>query len=220
LKPKGYLKSTTASTGKIYQPKVTQVNAKVPIEELTPEESFKQVPSAEASTSKPEAKLENPEVIVPKIKIEIDSTDTPTGQNKRSLSIPIVVDTLSIPSLPEVKVSVFRNSEEYILYPDSSPIGSPIYTSCKSEETSPHFPFPPLLDFSSPNDLFLELPSPHPEVVERSPLRSLEVFENPLFSQSHPLDFQWLLLEEVVSEVEEQVDKVKDNLHPLEYFPR
>jgi hypothetical protein len=182
LKPKGYLKQTVASTGKVYQPKVTQVNAKVQIEELTPKESFKQVPSAEASTSKPEAKLENPEVIVPEIKVEIDLNDTPTSQNKKSLSIPAVIDTLTFPPLPEVKVSVSRNSEEYILYPDSSPIGSPIYTSCKSEETNPHFPFPPLLYFPSPNDLFPELPSPHPEVVERSPLQSLEVFENPLFS--------------------------------------
>jgi hypothetical protein len=62
LKPKGYLKSIVASTGKVYQPKVTQVNAKVPIEELTPNESFKQIHSAEASTSEPVAKLETPKV--------------------------------------------------------------------------------------------------------------------------------------------------------------
>ena len=36
LKLKGYLKSTAVSTGKVYQPKITQVNAKVKIEELTP----------------------------------------------------------------------------------------------------------------------------------------------------------------------------------------
>jgi hypothetical protein len=108
--------------------------------------------------------------------------DTPTSQNKRSHSIHVVVDTLLVLSLPEVKVSVSRSSEEYILYPDASPIGFPIYTSCKSEETNPHFLFPTLLDFPSPNDLFSELPSPHPEVVERSPLQSLEVFKNPLFS--------------------------------------
>jgi hypothetical protein len=53
LKPKGYLKSTIASTGKIYQPKVAQINAKVLVEELTLEENFKQAPFAEASTSKP-----------------------------------------------------------------------------------------------------------------------------------------------------------------------
>jgi hypothetical protein len=40
------------------------------------------------------------------------------------------------------------------------------------------------------------------------------------FPKAHPLDFQWLLLEEVVLEVEEKVEKVKDNLHPLEFFPR
>jgi hypothetical protein len=89
---------------------------------------------------------------------------------------------MTFPPFPEVNFLVSRNFEEYILYPDSYPIGSPIYTSCKSEETSPHFPYPPLLNFSSPNDLFLELPLPHPEVVERSPLQSLEVFENPLFN--------------------------------------
>jgi hypothetical protein len=47
LKPKGYLKSTTASTGKKYQPKATQINTKVQVEELTPEKDFKQTPSAE-----------------------------------------------------------------------------------------------------------------------------------------------------------------------------
>jgi hypothetical protein len=60
LKPKGYLKSTTTSAGKIYQPKVAQVNTKIPVEEPTPEENFKQAPSAEASTSKPEVRFENP----------------------------------------------------------------------------------------------------------------------------------------------------------------
>jgi hypothetical protein len=35
LKPKGYLKQTTASTCKVYQPKVTQVNDKVQTKELT-----------------------------------------------------------------------------------------------------------------------------------------------------------------------------------------
>jgi hypothetical protein len=34
----------------------------------------------------------------------------------------------------------------------------------------------------SPNGHFPELTSPHPKVVERSPLQSLKVFENPLFS--------------------------------------
>jgi hypothetical protein len=146
-------------------------------------------------------------------------TDTFTNENKISHSIPVIIDTLLGISFPEVKVSVSRNSEEYSLYPDSSPIVSPIYTSCKSEETNPIFPFPPHIYFPSPNGLFPELPSPHLEVVERSPLQSLEVFENPLLApEVHLLDFQWLVL--VAPEVEEQVDKVKDKLHLLEYFPR
>jgi len=37
LKPKGYVKSTTASTSKKYQPKATQINTKVQVEKLTPE---------------------------------------------------------------------------------------------------------------------------------------------------------------------------------------
>jgi hypothetical protein len=57
------------------------------------------------STSRPEARLENPEIIVLEINNEIDLTDTPTSQTKRHLSIPTVVGTLSTPSLPEVKVS-------------------------------------------------------------------------------------------------------------------
>jgi hypothetical protein len=39
LKPKGYLKLTVGSAGKVSQPKLTQVNAKVQVEELTPEDS-------------------------------------------------------------------------------------------------------------------------------------------------------------------------------------
>ena len=89
MKPKGYLKYTDASTGKVYQPKVTQVNAKVHTEELIPKESNRQIHSVEASTSRHEAKLEKPKVIVPEIKVEIDLTDTPTSENKKSLSIPL-----------------------------------------------------------------------------------------------------------------------------------
>jgi hypothetical protein len=154
LKPKGYLRQTVASTGKVYQPRVTQVNVKVPTEEITPKESFKQIHSAEASTSKPEVKLETPEVIIPEIKVEIDLTDTFTSENKGSLSIPSVIDTLPILSFPEVKVFVSRNPEEYFLYPDSSPIASPIYTSGKPEEPNSSFPFPPHLDIPSPHDIF------------------------------------------------------------------
>jgi hypothetical protein len=80
LKLKGYLNSTTTSTGKIYQPKVAQVNTKILVDELTPKQNFKQAPSAETSTSKPEFRFDKPEEIAPKIKTKIDSNDTPKGQ--------------------------------------------------------------------------------------------------------------------------------------------
>ena len=80
--------------------------------------------------------------------------------------------------VPEVKVLVPRNSEDYISYPDSNHIGSLVYISCKSKEPGPHFPFPPFSDFLSPNGQFPEPPSPHPEIVEGS----LAVYKNPLFN--------------------------------------
>jgi len=39
-----------------------------------------------------------------------------------------------------------------------------------------------------------------------------------LISEVHPPNFEWLLLEEVAPEVEEEV--VKDKIHPLKYFPK
>jgi hypothetical protein len=138
---------------------------------------------------------------------------------------------VSTPSSPEVKVSVIRNPEEHTLYPDSSPVGSPIYTSCKSEEVNPRFPFPPPLDFVSPDDHLPYFPSPHPEEVERSPLRSIEVFENPLFdSRSSSPRFSMVVVggghgggaagggvpKEVGVVLE--VGVVKDHLHPLGFF--
>jgi hypothetical protein len=40
------------------------------------------------------------------------------------------------------------------------------------------------------------------------------------FPKVHPLEFQWLLLEEVVLEAKEWVEKFKEKIHPLEFFPR
>jgi hypothetical protein len=108
--------------------------------------------------------------------------DTFTSENKGSISIPTIINTQPILSFPEVKVYVSQNPEDYFLYPDSSPITSPIYTSGKPEEPSSSFPFPPHLDLPSSHDIFPELHSQHPEVVERSVDQSFEVFENLLFS--------------------------------------
>jgi len=164
LKPKGYLRQTVASAGKVYQPRITQDNVKVPTEEVKPKESFEQIHSAEPSTSKPEVKIKTPEVVVLELKVDIDPTDTFINKEKRFHSIPSIVYTLSVLSFLEVKVFVSQNPKEYFLYIDSSPITSPIYESGKSEDPNSSFPFPPHLDISSPRDIFPELHSQPPEV--------------------------------------------------------
>jgi hypothetical protein len=135
LKPKGYLRQTATSVGKVYQPRVTQVNIKIPAEELSLKEKFKQVHSAEASTSKSEVKLETPEVIIPEIKFEIDHTipisliDIFTSENKVSISIPTIIGTQRILSLLEVfKSSVYQSFEvfDYLMF--SPQFSSPIFS--------------------------------------------------------------------------------------------
>jgi hypothetical protein len=73
LKTKGYLRQMSASAGKVYQPKVTQVNVKISVEEISLVDSKEKHQikshSAEASTSNPEIKLENPEVEIPEVKL-------------------------------------------------------------------------------------------------------------------------------------------------------
>jgi hypothetical protein len=61
LKSKGYLRQTFASAGKVYQPRVMQVNVKSLAEELSLKEKFKQVRYVETSTSKSEVKIGTPE---------------------------------------------------------------------------------------------------------------------------------------------------------------
>ena len=64
---------TSTSTSNIYKSKVTQVNVNIPEEEEVSLISFKekhQKPhSAEASTSNPKVKLENPEEVIPEVKL-------------------------------------------------------------------------------------------------------------------------------------------------------
>jgi hypothetical protein len=210
LKPKGYFRSTASYLGNKYQPKLTQVNTKVLVEILTPKEFFEQTPSVEASTRETA------------IKIEIDPSDTQNSLNKRPSSIPAIATFLSTPSSLETKVYVLRNPEECTLYPDSSHVGSPIYTSCKYEEANPHFPFPPLLDSTPYNDRFPVFSSLQPEELEQSPFWSLAVYKNlSLTPEVHPLDIKWLLLEEVAPEVPMELEAVKDHhLHLLGFLPK
>jgi hypothetical protein len=134
-----------------------------------------QIHFRDTSTEKLAAETINPKLVLYNIKVDIDLTSPSTSKGKRSLSIPTFID---ISLVLGVKILVPKKSEDYISYPDSTPVGSPIYVSCKSEEPNPHFPFPPFSDFLFPNSQFLEPPSLHPEVVERS----LAVYENPLFN--------------------------------------
>jgi hypothetical protein len=91
LKLKGYLKQTSASVGKVYQPRVMQVNSKILVEELSLKEKIKQVHSIETSTSKSDGKLETLEVIILEIKFWIDQTIPISFIDTFSISIPTMI---------------------------------------------------------------------------------------------------------------------------------
>jgi hypothetical protein len=96
------------------------------------------------------------------------------------------------------KIPTSRSSEEYIFYPDLTPVGSPVYTSCKSKEPSPHFPVPFFSDFLSPNCKSPKSFSLHPEGTEKS----LHIFEKPLYNlKVSSLKLSMVAAEEVVLEV-------------------
>jgi hypothetical protein len=69
-----------------------------------------------------------------------------------------------------------------LLYSDSSPITSPIYTSGKYERLSSSSLFTPHIDLPSPYDHFPDLHSHHSEIVKSLVDQSFEVFDNLLFS--------------------------------------
>jgi hypothetical protein len=105
-----------------------------------------------------------------------------TRENEESFSIPNIICTQPILYLPEVKVYVSKNREDYFLYSYSSPIAFPIYTSGKSERPSSIYFFPPSFISSIPYDHLDELRSHHPEAVKKLVDQSFEVFDNILFS--------------------------------------
>jgi hypothetical protein len=172
--------------GKIYQPKVTQVNVNIPAEEvslLSSKEKHQKPHSAEASTSNPEVKLENPEEVIPEVKLydlkgenfqntPISLINTFTSESKESSSILNTIYTPPILSLPEVKVFVSENPEDHPLYSGSSLITSPIYPSSRSERPSSSSHFPYDFDFTSlsrdpsPFDYLAELRSHLPEAIK------------------------------------------------------
>ena len=127
------------------------------------------------SVDRNEAEILNPRLVLSEIKIKTNSTTSFSNKGKDPISIPASID---IPSVPEENFPTSRSFKEYILHSDSTPVGSPVYISCKSEEPSPCLSFPYFPVFMSPNDQFPEPLSFHPKVTERS----LHIFENPLYN--------------------------------------
>jgi hypothetical protein len=78
-----------------------QTNAKVPLEQPTSQEGYTQIHFRDTSTENLAAETLNPELVLLKIKAEIDSTSPLTSKGKIPLSIPTFID---IPLVPEVKV--------------------------------------------------------------------------------------------------------------------
>jgi hypothetical protein len=111
LKTGGYLKKTTMSTSKVYQPKPTQYNAKIPPEPFTSQEGSNQFYFRETSTNRIEPEIINVELFLPKIKAKIDSTASFINKGKKPISIPTLI---GIPSISKLKVPTYRSLEEYI----------------------------------------------------------------------------------------------------------
>jgi hypothetical protein len=114
-------------------------------------------------------------LVLPEIKNETDSISSFSNKGKIPILILALID---IASVPEIKFLASRSFEEHTLHSDSTPIGSLVYISCKSEEPSPHLSFPPFFNFLSPDDQFSEPLSLHPEVAGRR----VHIFENPLYN--------------------------------------
>jgi hypothetical protein len=93
---------------------------------------------------------------------------TSIGHKGKSLAV-----NLSTVDILPTLISDFRTSpslEEYTIYSNLTPAGSPDYVSCKSEEPSPRISDHPSLAFPS-----------HEEVKD-----SLLVFQNPLYNTPFP----------------------------------
>jgi hypothetical protein len=99
LRPRGYPKQVAASTSKVYQPKFVQTNSKVPVEQSTSQESYTQRYFGDTSTDKLDTKVIIPELLLPEIKVETDSTPPSNSKGKGCLSI-----SSFILWIPEVKV--------------------------------------------------------------------------------------------------------------------
>jgi hypothetical protein len=149
LKARGSLKPTTT----VYQLKYPQPNTKTYFEPLT------------SHNSPPETI--NSFLAISKVKGEIHRTTSVIQKDKNP-----TVNLSAVNILPTLHLdfSTSLSLKEYTIHSDSTPVGSPNYITCKSEEPSPRIPYHPSLFFLS-----------HKEAKD-----SLLVFQKPLYNTSSP----------------------------------
>jgi hypothetical protein len=110
-----------------------------------------------------EAETTNPNLVFPEIKSESHPTTSCVSEGVKPS---VKLTSIDIPPTLQLDFPTSQSLEEYTIYSDSMPVGSPVYISCKSEEPSPRISFPPLSVFSSPEEA----------------KGSLYVFQNPLYN--------------------------------------
>jgi hypothetical protein len=159
LKNRGSLKPTTA----VYQLRQVQPKAKIPLEMVTSQEAPTKTLFEETSTKTVEVETLNPNLAFPEVKSEAHSTISCINEGDNPL---VKLASVDIPPMFQLDFPTSQSLEEYTIYSDSTPTGSPIYISCKSEEPSPRILFPPFSVFSSPEEA-------------KDPLY---IFQNPLYN--------------------------------------
>jgi hypothetical protein len=149
LKTRGSLKPTTA----VYRLEYPQPNTKSFVE---PSNSHNPLPETI-----------NPTLTLSEVKSEIHPTTFGVHKGKNPV---VKLSEIDIPPTLQLDFMNSLSLEEYTIYLDSTPAGSPDYISCKSEEPSPRISFYPSSLFSS---------------LEEA-RNSLLVFQNPLYNTPFP----------------------------------
>jgi hypothetical protein len=145
LKARGSLKPTTA----VYKLKTPQLKTKSSSE---PSTSFS--PLFETKVSTPNCS---------EVRSEIHPTIPSVHKGKGPLESSSAVD---IPSFLQLNFLTSPNSEECVTHSVSTPVGSPDFVSCKSEESSPRVPYLSSSDFP----------------LREENKESLLIFQNPLYN--------------------------------------
>jgi hypothetical protein len=167
LRPRGLFKQNVVA----YQPKSNQSKDKTPFENS----SSRELPLRKISDSVMEAETLKSEQLLPEIKTKTSLTASyATMGNTPALKL-IPID---IPST--LNPFITQGLEEVSTYTDSTLVGSPIYISSKSEESSPQIPSSPFSSSTSPGKKFPDFSPFHP----RESRESLYIFTNPLYNAS------------------------------------